>query len=106
MFQGFKVSFEQIDQHDAAEILALRNLATLNPSKPYFVTAASSGVVTETTDARVISRRRLSGGTRKCRESSFRATIVQRKPPLVTPLSPVLSSPRVACHFFWRRCCE
>src|SRR6476620_10852791 len=73
--------------------------------KAYFVTA-SSGVVTETTDARVISIRKLSGGTRKCRASSLSATIVPRNPPLVTTLSPVLSSPKVACHFFWRRCCE
>ena len=65
----------------------------------------SSAVVTDTTDARLISSFRLSGGTRKVSASSLMLTIVPRSPPLVTTLSPFFNSPSMACHFFCFRCC-
>src|SRR5215467_2812473 len=81
-------------------------LALEASAQPYYFAAGSSGVVTETTDERETSSRKLSGGTRRCSESSLRATIVPLRPPLVTTLSPVLRLPKRLCHFFCFRLWE
>src|ERR1019366_6781710 len=65
----------------------------------------SSAVVTDTTEARLISSFTLSGGTRKVSASSLRLMIVPRSPPLVTILSPFFNSLSMSCHFFCFRCC-
>jgi hypothetical protein len=62
---------------------SLRERPTTNDYFP------SSAVVTDTTDARLISSFRLSGGTRKTSASSLRLMIVPRNPPLVTISVPV-----------------
>src|SRR5258708_21768261 len=68
-----------------------------SPENHHLVVATSSCVVTETIEPRVISSRKLSGGTRRCTYSSFTATIIPCTPPLGTTLSPVLTSPSMAC---------
>src|ERR1700751_1372387 len=73
-------------------------------SSSYLLEVVSSAVVTVTIDPRLTSSFKLSGGTRRVIESSLIEKIVPFRPPLVTTLSPVLSAPSIACHFFCRRC--
>jgi len=75
------------------------------PPFPFAPGTEASGVVTEATEPRLTSIRKLSGGTRRWMYSSLMATIVPRRPPVVTILSPVFNSFSIACHFFWRFCC-